>query len=394
MRCSARIFDKKMITRKKNKYDDFEILTDFENLYEAHKSCRKGKRWKDSVATYDLRDLECTLYLQYLLKSGKYKISKYHCFKVNERGKERDIKSTQYKDRIVQKCLHEKIIIPRIAPTFIYDNGASLKGKGTDFQLDRLKEHLRQYVAKNGTDGYILVGDFSGYFDSIAHDFVNSFYAKEFSDERILQLIYAIHATIPGGVGVPLGNQLSQDDGLIAASPIDHMVKERLRTKGYGRYNDDFYAIHQSKEHLKHCWFEIDKMATDMGLKLNEKKTKIVPITTGINFLGFHTHVTQSGKIARRIKAKSKSRQRQRLRKFKKKVDAGEMTLEDAKAGYQSWKAHAKRGDTYYLLQEMDCYFYSLFYEYLTEAEKERYKKLQRHRQSRIKRRNKKCQSY
>lgn len=167
----------------------------------------------------------------------------------------------------------------------------------------------------------------------------------------------------------------------------------KMITRKENKY-DDFYAIHRSKEYLKHCWSEIDKMATDMGLKLNEKKTKIVPITTGINFLGFHTYVTQSGKIVRRIKAKSKSRQRQRLRKFKKKVDAGEMTLEDAKVGYQSWKAHAKRGDTYYLLQEMDCYFYSLFYEYLTEAEKERYKKLQRHRQSRIKRRNNKCQSY
>ena len=217
-----------MITRKENEYDDFEILTDFENLYEAHKSCRKGKRWKDSVATYDLRDLECTLYLQYLLKSGKYKISEYHCFKVNERGKERDIKSTQYKDRIVQKCLHEKIIIPRIAPTFIYDNGASLKGKGTDFQLDRLKEHLRQYVAKNGTDGYILVGDFSGYFDSIAHDLVNSFYAKEFSDERILQLIYAIHATIPGGVGVPpmhlCAQTMPQADAVLAFRSADRAL--------------------------------------------------------------------------------------------------------------------------------------------------------------------------
>ena len=67
-----------MITRKENQYDDFGILTDFENLYEAHKSCRKGKRWKDSVASYDLRDLESTLYLQYLLETGKYKISKYH----------------------------------------------------------------------------------------------------------------------------------------------------------------------------------------------------------------------------------------------------------------------------------------------------------------------------
>lgn len=173
-----------MITRKENQYDNFGILTDFENLYEAHKSCRKGKRWKDSVASYDLRDLESTLYLQYLLETGKYKISKYHCFKVNERGKERDIKSTQYKDRVVQKSLHENIIVPRIAPTFIYDNGASIKNKGTDFQLDRLKEHLRAEVARNGVDGYILVGDFSKYFDNIQHELLNDFIKSNFQTKE------------------------------------------------------------------------------------------------------------------------------------------------------------------------------------------------------------------
>lgn len=383
-----------MITRKENQYDDFGILTDFENLYEAHKSCRKGKRWKDSVASYDLRDLESTLYLQYLLETGKYKISKYHCFKVNERGKERNIKSTQYKDRVVQKSLHENIIVPRIAPTFIYDNGASIKNKGTDFQLDRLKEHLRAEVARNGVDGYILVGDFSKYFDNIQHELLNDFYKKQFSDERITKLICDIHATIPGGVGVPLGNQLSQDDALIAASPIDHMVKEQLHIKGYGRYNDDFYLINHDREYLKYCQKRIEEKAEELRIKLNPKKTKIVPMTTGINFLGFHVYVTESGKIVMRLKAKTKSRERQKLRKYKKKVEAGEMKFEDAKEAYQSWKTHVERGDTYYLLQEMDCYFYSLFFNYLSNEEKERYKKLQRHRQSRIKRRKEKCRSY
>ena len=56
-----------MITKKKIEYDNFDILTDFENLYNAHRECRKGKRWKDSVASYDIRAIECTLYLQAML---------------------------------------------------------------------------------------------------------------------------------------------------------------------------------------------------------------------------------------------------------------------------------------------------------------------------------------
>lgn len=365
-----------MITRKPNEYDDFRILTDFENLYKAHCQCRKGKRWKDSVAMYDIRALESTLYLQYLLISGKYKISKYHCFNVNERGKTRPIKSTQYKDRVVQKNLVEKIIRPRIEPTFIYDNGANVKGKGTDHTLNRLKVHLRHHYNLHGVNGWILIGDLKSYFDSIPHDLLNGLYEKEFSDKYIMALIRHIHASIPGGVGVPLGNELSQIDALMAFSKVDHYIKEKLHIKGYGRYMDDFYLIHESKEYLEECKNKIAEMAAELGLQLNTKKTKIVRITTGINFLGFHTYMTESGKIVMRIKAKSKSRERQRLRKFKKKVEAGEMTIDSVKEAYKSWKSHAERGNTYYVLQEMDCYFYGLFYKYLTEEEKVRYEKL------------------
>lgn len=382
-----------MRTRKENEYDDFGIVTDFGNLYNAHKSCRKGKLYKTAVSTYESRSLESTYYLRYLLETGKYRMGKYHCFQVNERGKIRDIKSTQYKDRIVQKSLHENVLIPRIAPTLIYDNSASLKNKGTDFALNRLKIHLRHHIAKHGVNGYILIGDCSGYFDSLQHKMLDDFYKSQFTDERIIDLVKLIHATIPGDKGVPLGNQLSNDDGLIAASPIDHMVKEQLHIKGYGRYNDDFYLIHTDKEYLKYCLKEIGKKAEELGLKLNEKKTKIVPLTTGINFLGFHIYVTETGKIIMRLKAKSKSYERRKLRKHKKKVDSGKMTYEKARESYRGWKASASRGNTYYLLQEMDCYFYSLFLLYLSDEEKERYEKLKRHREYRIRRRKEKCQN-
>ena len=51
---------------------------------------------------------------------------------------------------------------------------------------------------------------------------------------------------------------------------------------------------------------KLKEMAAELGLQLNTKKTKIVRTTTGINFLGFHTYMTESGKIVMRIKAKSK----------------------------------------------------------------------------------------
>jgi hypothetical protein len=367
-----------MITRDLSRYDDFGIITDYDNLYNAHISCRKGKLWKDSVAAYDLRAPECTLYLQHLLESGEYRISDYHCFEVNERGKTRQIKSTKYKDRVVQKNLNDNIIVPAIQPSFCYENAASQKGKGTDFTLDLLRRHLQEEIAKNGPDGFILVGDFKGYFDSIDHDVVNRMYEKYFNDERLLKLIADIHASIPGGVGVPLGNQLSQNDALMITSPIDHFIKEVLGIRGYGRYMDDFYLIHHSKEYLEKCLAIIREMADELGLTLNESKTKIVPMKAGVNFLGFHFYVTDSGKVVARIKAKSKSRWREKIRKHYKKVVAGEMTYEQAKESFRSREAHADRGESYYLIREMDYYFKTVFQDYLTDAEKIEYRKLKK----------------
>lgn len=361
---------------KKNQYDDFGILSDYKNLYNAHLSCRKGKRWKDSVASYDMRAPECTLYLKYLLETGQYRIGEYKCFTINERGKEREIKSVKYKDRVVQKCLNDNILTPCMIPKLIYENGASQKGKGTDFHLKLLKRHMQEHYKKHGAAGYILIGDFKSYFDSIAHELVNEIYKKEFKDTRLIGLIEAIHASTQGEKGLPLGNQLSQMDALLAANAMDHMVKERLRIRGYGRYMDDFYLIHKDKEYLRYCLNEIEKEVTAIGLRLNKKKTKIVPLTAGIDFLGFHFYLTETGKVVMKIKAESKNRERRRLRKFRDRVKAGKMTFEDAAGSYRCWKAHAQRGDTYYMLRDMDFYFDTLFYDYLSETEKNRYEKL------------------
>lgn len=362
--------DIKMRTRRENEFDNFELLTDFENLYNAHVECRKGKLWKDSAASFDIRAIECTLYLQALLARDKYKMSEYHCFTINERGKLRNIKSTQYKDRVVQKCLDKYIIKPRIVPTFIYENGASLKGKGTDFNVDELIKDMRQYFRKYGTEGYFLVGDYSKYFESIDHEILNKMYEREFKDERILKLIKNIHASIEGGKGVALGNEVSQTDALMIANPIDHLIKERLRIKYYGRYMDDFYLIHPSKEYLKACLAEIEKKATELGLKLNGKKTKIVPITTGINFLGFRFYMTRTGKVVVRIKSKNKNRRRRKLRKQKKLLIQGRISMNDIRQSYDAWKAHASRGNTYYMLRDMDKYFDNLFKDYLQGGDK------------------------
>lgn len=356
----------------KNEKDDFSILADYKNLYKAHLSCRRGKRWKDSVAIYDIRAYECTLALQELLVTGKYKLSPYNCFTLNERGKIRHIKSIKYRDRVVQKSMMDNILTPVVTKTFIDTNCASLKHKGTDYALLKMRQNLQRQVRKHGTGGYILACDMKGYFDSIPHELLNSYYESKFDDAWLLALIRHIHASIPGGKGVPLGNQLSQLDALLALSPLDHAIKEKLHIEGYVRYMDDFELVHESKEHLHKCLDTIRAYVEERGMKLNDKKTKIVTLRQGVSFLGFHFYVTETGRVVQKLSAKSIKRHKRKLRKMKKQLDLGNCTFQACKEAHNGWKAHAKRGDTYYLVRRMDALFNELFKDHIQKEKEEK----------------------
>lgn len=77
--------------------------------------------------------------------------------------------------------------------------------------------------------------------------------------------------------------------------------KERLGLV-YGRYMDDFYIISSDKLLLRRILKEIEEYIKPLGLRLN-KKTQISPLKNGIDFLGFHTYLTSTGKVVRKVRA-------------------------------------------------------------------------------------------
>ena len=72
------------------------------------------------------------------------------------------------------------------------------------------------------------------------------------------------------------------------------------------RYADDFVVIHESKEIIEKAKAHIEQWLEQIGLKLNEKKTKIVHTLKsfgendiGFNFLGFHVRQYYNRSIKR-----------------------------------------------------------------------------------------------
>lgn len=143
-------------------------------------------------------------------------------------------------------------------------------------------------------------------------------------------------------------------------SGMDHMIKERLGIKMYGRYMDDFYLIHPDKDYLRYCLEEIKKYLVPLGLELNQK-TAVFPLTQGIDFLGFRTYLTDTGKVVRKVRRESKNRIRRKLKKYRHLLDEGRIDFETILQSYSSWTGHAEHGNSYHLIRKTDDLFFNLF---------------------------------
>lgn len=341
------------------KYNDFEWVFSYEHLYESYQSCRCGVSWKGSVQKFITNAPLNVHILHENLMNSKYKSSGFYEFDISERGKMRHIKSVKFDERVVQKCLCDYSLTPMLSRTFIYDNGASTKGKGYTFAINRITKHLRDYIRRYGTDGYILLYDFEKFFDNIDHNQVKDIISKHYTDERLIALMYGFIDDF-GVIGLGLGSQISQILALVSGDRLDHFVKEKLQIKGYGRYMDDGYLIHKDKEYLKYCLKEINRICEECGLRLNPKKTQIVKLSRGFTYLHCQFKIC-GNKVIRKLSRKSITRCRRRLKTLKKKLDEGKCDINYVKQSYQSWRAYASNFSSYKTVKAMDELYCELF---------------------------------
>lgn len=340
--------------------DDFDAVFTYSNLYDSYKKCLRNVKWKASVQTYSANAPLNVFKSFHDLQEGKIDIHKGYEFDLYERGKKRHIRSVHIRERVVQKCLCDYALVPVLGRSLIYDNGASTKGKGVKFARERLQAHLEKYIRQNGSDGYILIFDFKKFFDSIQHRVVLDVMKKGFTDRKIIGLTMKF-VGVSGDIGLGLGSQISQSLCLAVPNMLDHAIKERCRMKFFGRYMDDGYIIHKSKEKLKECMEVMKEICARLGLTLNLKKTHIRKLSGGFSFLKWKYHVLPSGKIIKRPSRQSITRMRRRMKRFKKRVEAGLMSLKAVCQSFQSWRSHISKTRCYRSLKRMDELFMQLF---------------------------------
>lgn len=388
----------------------YDILCDANNLIDAFRSCKKGSIWKCSVQRYEMNYLRNVNQQVKAMQEHNYTQQPFNEFTLSERGKTREIKAIHIEDRVILRNLCDNILTPSMRKYFIYDNGASLEGKGIQFTRDRLVTHLHKYYREHqSNDGYILMIDFTKFFDNVQHDKLIEEYDKRIDDKEIMDFIKKIIQCFEIDVSymddneykycldsifnaieysridkslltgekfmkksIGIGSQISQISGLLYPTRIDNYCKIVKGLKYYGRYMDDTYIIHESREYLQQLLKEIEVICSEYGIHINMKKTQIVKLSKTFPFLKNRYTLTASGKVIQRPNKKCFTRERRKLKKFRKLLDEGKMTFRDIDNQYGSWRGTIEKIASYHSLKNMDMLYAELF---STEKEYKRYGK-------------------
>ena len=144
---------------------------------------------------------------------------------------------------------------------------------------------------------------------------------------------------------MPLGNLTSQFFANVYLNELDYFVKHNLKAKYYIRYVDDFIILHQYKEQLEIWKQEINNfLKENLKLELHSEKSRIIPLSEGIDFVGFrnfyHYKLLRKRNIRKVISA---------VEEYKK----GEIPKEEILEIFQGWQAYAKWANTYKLRKQV-----------------------------------------
>lgn len=352
-----------------------ELVCDANNLYAAYKASVKGSKWKNATQQFMMNFLSYIFEIQDEILNRTLTNGPIDEFPLSERGRVRPISSLTTKDKIVRHAVCDCLLLPEVRKKIIYDNCASLKGRGITKQRLRFEVHLRRYYRKNGNDGWILFGDFSKFYDNIIHSIAKQQLLELFNDDEFVDWLLTLifdsfkidvsymtdeeYSTCMNDLfnkleyrqlpkeyftgekwmhkSVNIGDQVSQVLGIYYPHQIDNYVKYVRSQKFYGRYMDDWYIMSPSKEELEDLLYNIRIIAKELGIHINDKKTRIVRISSTYKFLQVKYTLTKSGKIIKRINPTRVTVMRRKLKKLAVKVNNGQRQYSDIENMFRGW---------------------------------------------------------
>jgi len=288
------------------------------------------------------------------LRAGHWRPGGYKTFVIYE-PKRRLISAAPYADRVVHHAMCN-VIGPLFERRMIPSTYANRKGLGVHKALD----HFRR-CAQRTRYRYCLRADVQKYFPSMDHALLKACIRRTIKCPETLQVLdwiidgsnaqEPVDAFFPGDelltpglrrVGLPIGNLTSQLWANVYLDGVDHAMTAAYGGRRYVRYVDDIALFGNDPDELIEARGYLEQLLAAQRLKLHPRKTAILPVRGGINFLGFRFFPEKV-----RVRQDNLRRARRRLRGLmqdyaRDRVGAGEVSN-----SVRSWIAHARYADSY-----------------------------------------------
>lgn len=353
--------------RRRNRQTRSDRLGGLEGVFSYHtmfkhgKKCCNGVRWKASTQNFELHLFSGTAKRRREVLTGKWKPGKTVSFPLCERGKFRIIDAPHITDRQIHKVLTKEVLAPLYCPGMIYDNGASQKGKGLHFHYKRLKEHLRWHCRRYGRTGAMFLMDFHHFFPEAPHALIYERHRELILDPNLRALADLVVAAVPGGVGMPLGVEPSQQEMVALPSFLDNWMKCQLSIHGMSHYMDDYDAVLESRERAERVKAEAIRRAEDKGLQVNRNKCHVIDLDKPFRFCKAKFQILPSGRIITHGCRDGMKRARRKMRYFRQQVDTGEKTMEQVAEWLEGPIAYYEQFNDHGRVLKLRRLYYALF---------------------------------
>lgn len=298
-------------------------------MYYGDKCC-KGVGYKKSTQNFKIHEFTIISNICRNIKNDNYQVGDTYSFIINERGKTRKIDAPHIKDRLVHKILSNEIIEPIYREHLIYDNGASVKNKGFKFSIDRLKKKLYSWHLKNKIEGYIILIDFSKFFENCSHDLIHNIHKKYIINDTVIKVI---EDYLFIGKGIALGVEIAQREAIIIPNKLDHYIQNKTSII---RYMDDSIFFVNSYKEGKYLLDEYTKIVNSLNIKINNKKSFIISIKSSFKYCKWKYKLFKNGKIICKPCIEIIKRQKKKLKKMKK-ISINSEEIETTKMSFNSY---------------------------------------------------------
>ena len=337
----------------------------YRKMFFHGRRCCNGVRWKQSTQNFELHLFSGTARRRREILEGRWKPRKCTHFTLCERGKVRPIDAPHITDRQVHKTLCNEVLVPLYNPSMIYDNGASQRDKGLHWHFRRIKDQLHWHFRRYGRAGAVGLVDLKGFFPNAPRRAIFQRHQLLITNPDLRWVADTVVQYAPStapGRGMPLGVEPSQQEMVALPSAVDNWLKCQKGIHCAGHYMDDYYIILPDIEQLKELARELVRRFEAIGIRVNKRKCKVIPLTKPFRFCKARFTLTETGKIKVNGSRDGIKRARRKLKLFYREFKAGKRDFKDIEQYMECQSAYYRNFNDHGRLLRLRRLYYAIFF--------------------------------